>query len=41
MPWQGDLFDEAELEQALFDLEADLPEENQVIRARKHGTGFL
>lgn len=41
MPWQGDLFDEAELEQALFDLEADLPEENQVIpRKKTRNRGF-
>ncbi len=41
MPWQGDFFDEVELEQALVDLEENLPEEDPVIpRKKKSNRGF-
>ncbi len=41
MPWQGDLFDEVELEQALVDLEKDLPEKDRVIpRKKTRNRGF-
>ena len=41
MPWQGDFFDEVELEQALLELEEDVPEEDRVIpRKKKRNRGF-
>ena len=41
LPFQGDFFDEAELEQALSDVEAQLPEEEATPKPRrKKRTGF-
>lgn len=41
MPWQGDFFDEVELEEALVELEEDVPEEDRVIpRKKKRNRGF-
>lgn len=41
MPWQGDFFDEVELEQALVDLEENIPEEDRIIpRKKKRNRGF-
>jgi transposase len=40
LPFQGDIFDEAELEIALSDVEAQLPEDMQAKRPRKKREGF-